>query len=130
MKLRQGDLEFQLLSEEDLMWAEADAVERVTGMTMAEIGAKGQVCGCGHRIAQHKPVDPDAEEKTFVCVECQCDQPLPNLPSMVTQALLWVSMKRASPELSFSQTGQFAMADLTTVKDEDPPDPPEGEATT
>lgn len=128
MRFRVNDIEFALLTEDDLMWAEADAVERVTGLTMAEIGARGQVCGCGDRMAAHKPVDPEDLGQGFLC-SCGCDQPMPNLPSTVTQALLWVSMKRASPELTFRQVGETSMAQMTPLDDVGAPDPPVGEAT-
>ncbi len=115
MRLKSGDLEFDMLDEEDLMWAEAAAIERVTGLTMVEIGARGQVCGCGHRLTQHTPDDNP------VCNECGCDQPASNVPSEVAQAMLWVSMKRAQPELSFKDVGQMAAGSFSQVADA--PDP-------
>lgn len=115
MKLKCGDVEFSMLDESDLMWSEADAIERVTGMTMVEIGSKGQVCGCGHRLSAHAPADNP------VCTQCGCDQPASNVPSTVAQAMLWVSMKRANPELTFRQVGEMAAASFEQVDDE--PDP-------
>lgn len=122
MRLRSGETEFNVLGEDDLMWVEADMVERVTGMTMVEIGARGQVCGCQHRLSQHRPVNAD-DDADLVCESCGCDQPQPNVPSVVAQAMLWVSMKRAQPEMSFKDMGLLPAGSFELV--EGTPDPTE-----
>lgn len=127
MRLKHGDVEFDMLSENDLMWVEAEMVERVTGMTMVEIGAKGQICGCQHRLTEHKPVDPEFPDRDLLC-PCGCDQPSSNIPSVVAQSMLWVSMKRSQPELSFKDVGQMAAASFEPIPES--PDPTPADAST
>ncbi len=122
MRLSHDGVEFEMLTEDDLTWVEADAVERVVGKTMVQIGAAAQVCGCEHRLSDHVPVDPE-DENDLKCNVCGCDTPMPNTPANVARAMLWVSMKRASPELSFAQVGDFGMGSFEQVKSE--PDPTE-----
>lgn len=122
MRLSHDGAEFDMLNEDDLTWVEADAVERVTGMTMVQIGAMAQVCGCGHRLAEHTPPDPE-DENDLRCLACGCDTPTSNTKSQVAQAMLWVSMKRTDPELSFRQVGEMAAASFKQVESE--PDPTE-----
>ena len=128
MRLKQGDVEFDMLDENDLMWAEAAAIERVTGLTMVQISSMGQFCGCGtkenpHGLAQHRPKDPEKPDVNLVCTFCGCDQPISNLPAEVSQAMLWVSLKRAQPELSFKDVGQMPAGSFTQVEDEPDPTP-------
>jgi hypothetical protein len=117
MRFSDGTHEFDLVDQDKLMWAEAAAVERVTGMTMAELTAKGQVCGCGHRLSEHQT----PEGKPPKCKQCGCDTPMENLSIEVQQAFLWISMKRVYPELSFKDVGQLSMASLVEIEAE--PDP-------
>lgn len=119
MRLSHDGVEFDMLSEDDLTWVEADAVERVVGMTMVQIGALAQVCGCGHRLSEHVPVDPE-DEDDLKCAACGCDTVMPNTPANVARAMLWVSMKRADPELSFRQVGEFGMGSFAHIKDAEP----------
>lgn len=119
MRLSHDGVEFQMLSDDDLTWVEADAVERVVGMTMVQISAMAQVCGCGHRLTDHTPVDPEDEED-LKCQTCGCDTPMPNTPANVARAMLWVSMKRADPDLSFRQVGDYGMGSFQAVKDAEP----------
>lgn len=128
MRLKHDDVEFDMLDEDDLLWAEADAVERVVGKTMVQIGAIAQVCGCTHRLAEHKPQDPEQPDADLVCVQCGCDQPSSNTPASVAQAMLWVSMKRAQPNLTFKDVGQMVASSFQPV--EEPPDPTEADAST
>lgn len=123
MKLSHDGVEFEMLSDDDLMWVEAAAVEKVVGRTMVQIAAMAQVCGCGHRLTDHKPVDPE-DENDLRCSECGCDTPMPNTPADVARAMLWVSMKRANPELTFSEVGDYGMGSFQQVKDAEP-DPTE-----
>lgn len=121
MRLSHDGVEFEMLTEDDLTWVEADAVERVTGKTMMQIGAAAQVCGCGHRLAEHTPVGDD--ENDLKCQVCGCDTVMPNTSSQVAQAMLWVSMKRSAPELTFREVGDMGMASFERVEGE--PDPTE-----
>lgn len=120
MRLTDGEREFDLLDTDQLTWAEAATVERVTGMKMAEITVQGQVCACSHRLKQH---DRDPETGERVCAVCGCDTPMENVSIEVSQALVWVSMKRSQPELTFKQVGEMAAGALKPVDEPEVPEP-------
>jgi hypothetical protein len=79
-----------LVEQDKLTFAEARAVERVTGHSFGQISSDEDVASS----------------------------------ATVTQALLWVSMKRAEPELKFSDLDDMAIGDFEW----DEPEPEQGEA--
>jgi len=78
---------FDMVDAAKLTFAEADAIERVTGHTFQQIQADESISGSAR----------------------------------VIQALLWVSMKRKQPELTFANLGDLSMGDI------DWPEPEEAE---
>jgi hypothetical protein len=125
VRFKIDDDEFDMLSESDLMWAEAAHLERVVGKTLAQIQAAGQFCGCDHHLSLHVRDNPDDLESDIHCKTCGCENPAENVPIEVSQALMWISLKRVRPTVSFSEVGQMPMSAFTVVVEA--PDPTAGD---
>lgn len=98
---------YEQIEQDRLTWAEIDAMERACGMTMAEVQRKSMTCVCAHYTAAH----PNTDDGT-ACIRCDCPEFSADIPTRVTTAGLWVSMKRTSPALTFEQAAQISMESI------------------
>lgn len=113
---------------------EVDAVERATDLTFQRIRRLGETCVCGHGLAPHRHKD-DAGEFTgdTACTECDCARHISDMPTRISTAYMWVSIKRADPSVKFADVANTPQDELTVVDDEpeavdaNPTDPPPGE---
>lgn len=130
MKFTSNDVTYELLDESRLTWAEADAIERVTGMSFSTIQASSRQCGCAHGARDHQ--HPEAENTD--CTVCSCEGFVPSTPTLATVAMLWVSMKRQDPTLKFADVQALEVGSFGFVPDDEPevegeredPDPTSG----
>ena len=116
--------EFTFIDQDKLTWAEADAIERVTGTTMGGIRHAAQQCVCGHTCDKHVK---------GACPSCSCEDVTPSTTTLSTTALFWVSVKRAMPTTTFGQITDTPMGAWGFVTDEPEPvvepDPTPGDET-
>jgi hypothetical protein len=121
---------YPLVSQDKMTPGEIDAVERVTGLTLQKIRRMGATCVCDHDVSTHLHKDDDGEQTDDTsCTECSCVQHSGDVPTRVTTAFMWVSVKRGEPTLKY---GDFADAPLSdwniTAEPEDegtdPTEPP------
>lgn len=105
---------------------EADAVERVTGMTLNKIKRAGATCVCEHGVKEHTHKD-DAGNQTddTSCTKCECEEHESDLPSRVNTAFIWISIKRKLPSVSYKDVADQAFEDFQGPGDDvaDPTDP-------
>jgi hypothetical protein len=108
---------YEQIDQDRLTWAEIDAMERACGMTMAEVQRKSMTCVCAHYTVAH----PKTDDGT-ACTRCDCPEFAPAVPTRVTTAGLWVSMKRSNPTLTYEQAAQVSMDSIGFEDDEAPKD--------
>lgn len=117
MKFTVDGVVYDRLEQDRLTFAEIDAMERACGMTMAEVQRKAMTCVCAHYTAAH-PKTADG----LACRICDCPEFSSVVPSRVTTAGLWVSMKRSNPTLTFEQAAQVDMESIVFADEEVPKD--------
>jgi hypothetical protein len=115
------------IPQDKLTPGEIDAVERVTDLTFQKIRRLGDVCVCDHNVSAHRHKD-DAAEFTddLSCTICDCEGHQANLPTRVSTALMWVSIKRADPSVKYSDVSDCPLDEIN-LEDEgsaDPTEPP------
>jgi hypothetical protein len=103
---------------------EADAVERVTGLTLPKITRMGETCVCEHgkKAHEHKDAEGNQTDDTS-CADCGCEQHESDLPSRVNTAFMWVGIKRKSPAVTFREVADQAFEDFGGADEEPPVDP-------
>lgn len=125
MKFTSNDVTYDLLDESRLTWAEADAIERVTGLSFSSIQSSARMCGCNHGHRDHQ----DSTTKAIgECRVCACEGFMPSTPTLATVAMLWVSMKRNDPTLKFADVQAREVGSFSFLPDEEDEDAPDVEA--
>lgn len=103
---------------------EADAVERVTGLTLNKIKRMGSTCVCEHDVKAHTHKDAAGEQTDDTsCTSCSCDEHESDLPSRVNTAFIWISIKRKSPAVTYREVADQALEDFNDAAEEPPVDP-------
>jgi len=121
---------YPFVPEDKMMPSEIDAVERATGLTLQKIRRMGQTCVCEHGVKAHTHKDAAGEEDTTdrSCEECDCPQHEGDVPTRVSTAFAWISVKRAVPALKYSDFADAPISDWEVEDDaaevEDPTQPP------
>jgi hypothetical protein len=109
---------YPVLDPEKFTPGETDAIERAVGMSFPKIRRMGDTCVCEHSAKQH-----DAE--TRACTLCSCDSHESDMPSRISTAMAWVSVKRGVPTLTFKEFSEgVTVADMYV----DEPAEPEADA--
>lgn len=120
--------QFEMIQPDLMTPGEIDAVERVTGLTFQKISRLGQTCVCEHARVVHAQVAEDAVK----CGGCDCDQFEPDMPTRVSSAFTWVSLKRVKPDARFEDIADAPLStlhiDAESPADPTPPPPPSAEA--
>lgn len=109
-----------------LTTGEADAIERVIGMTIAKLNRVRQRCVCDHQVKlhQHLNVEGEVDESDSSCGvgDCDCDEFESDVSTLVGAALTWVAIKRVLPTTTFAEL-QASTGDEFEVLDDKEPDP-------
>lgn len=117
------------VSQDKMTPGEIDAVERVTDLTLQRIRRLGETCVCGHGLDPHRHKD-DAGKFTddTSCASCECDQHVPDLPTRISTAFLWIALRRDDPSVKFADVSNVPQDELIFINDEpvdaNPTDPP------
>lgn len=117
MKFTVAGETFEQVDVDRLTLGEAAAIERVTGLTLAEISRKYETCVCAHYTRAHKTTETDTS-----CVICGCPEFTSIAPVHIGTALLWVAMKRQQPNLTFAQAEDIEQSEIEFIE-VDEPDP-------
>jgi hypothetical protein len=114
-----GELDFAKITP-----AEVSAIEKQVRMSWPKIKRAMQTCVCEHGKQAHERKD-DQGELTDVtsCTSCACEELEPDIPSEVSTAMLWVSVKRHVPTVTFREVADTPYADLAA--DDEPAEEPE-----
>jgi hypothetical protein len=131
MKIKFKDLEpTRHISQDKLTPGEIDAIERATGLTLAKIRRMGDTCVCEHPASAHQHKDDATGDlSNGTCTRCDCPGHEGDVPSRVSTAFIWISLRRAYPTLKFSDVSDVEGSDLSTVaEDEVAEDPTEAPA--
>jgi len=119
---------YPMVAQDKMTPGEIDAVERATGLTFQKIRRMGETCVCDHGVRDHTHLDDQGEQTDDTsCKVCtDCDQHQPDLPSRISTAFVWVSIKRVNPAVKFSDVSDAPMTELFQPDAEEPaaePDP-------
>lgn len=122
MPVQYNGTTYPILTQDKLTLGEVAAVERVTGLTLTKIRRLGEKCVCGHGVPDHLRIGEDGE-KTLQDTSCKvcddCGRHEADMPTQVTSAFIWVSVKRGDHEVKFSDIE--AAEDLFDVPVSDEP---------
>lgn len=110
-----------LIGLEKMTPGEVDAVERMTGLTLAKIRFRGSQCACDHPIGAHTHKDDEGEvdpsDQTCTVDDCPCDEFSSDVPMSVNTALTWVSVKRVIQDVKFSEVADTPMDQMPSGED-------------
>lgn len=104
---------YEQVEQDRLTFAEADAIERATGMTLPEIERKSNTCVCGHQRRKAHRDEALEDGRDLSCGVCECPEFSPAVPSCVATASLWVSMKRQNPTLTYTAVEAIEQGSIT-----------------
>ena len=123
MKITFRGVTTEFVSQDKMTPGEIDAVERATGLTFGKIQRMGQTCVCDHPLDAHRHKDDVTGDVTDVtsCARCACEEFGPDVPSRVSTAFIWVSLRRADLTLKFADVSDAE--GLTIVQDAVEADP-------
>lgn len=125
---------YPVISQDKMTPGEIDAVERATGLTFQRITRLGQTCVCSHGAGFHRHLDGEGQpsDDTSCSVEdCDCEQHEADLPTRVSTAFMWVSIKRGNPAVKYDEVANTPLAELNVTAEDvasDPTDAPPQEA--
>lgn len=123
--------QFDVVSPDKMTPGEVDAIERATGLTFQKIRRMGETCVCDHSMRDHAHKDDagDVVADDTSCTVCDCPQHEGDVPTRVTTAFMWVSIKRADMSVKFADVADQPM-DSFAAEGSDAPDPTQPSATT
>ncbi len=129
MRVKFHDIEAEYIPQDRLTTGEVDAVEKVTGLTLQRIRRMSEQCVCEHgrKAHEHKGDDGEVVDDDRSCTECDCGKHQPDLPTKVSTAYVWVSLRRVDMSLKFADILAAPIADLQAVaepEDDATVDPP------
>jgi hypothetical protein len=111
----------EMVDQNKLTPGEAAEIERVTGLTFQKIRFLSQFCVCECRADLH-----DAETTACGGDGCRCVEFAADMPSSVSTALMYVSIKRGDHKVTFAQVSDTPFSDFDEAPaDGDAPDPTE-----
>lgn len=113
---------YPILTQDKLTLGEVAAVEKVTGLNLTRIRRMGEKCVCDHGPTDHLRVDPESQQmlpdtSCKICEDCRRHEA--DLPTQVTAAFIWVSIRRGDPSVKFSDVEAAEdLFDIPTPADE------------
>jgi hypothetical protein len=132
MPINYGGKQYDIVSPDKMTPGEVDAVERATGLTFQKIRRMSDTCVCEHGLRDHTHKDDqgDIDKSDTSCTSCSCEKHEGDVPTRVTTAFMWVSVKRGDMSVKFSDVSDQPMDGLIS-EDVDVADPtvqPQSEA--
>ncbi len=117
---------YPVIPQDKLTPGEIDAVERATDLTFQKIRRMGDLCVCGHGSSAHRHRD-DAGEFTddTACTSCDCASHTSDLPTRISTAFMWVSIRRADPAVKFADVSDTPADEIGFSDAEGSADPTE-----
>ena len=114
-----ADLDFSKITP-----GEVRILERQVGMEFPLIQRALKTCVCGHTRTDHEHKDAQAElTDDTSCVKCEaCPEFAPKIPSDVSTTLMWLSIKRHLPTVTYREVEDTPYEDFA---DDDPAEEPE-----